>query len=143
MSIAIELGSRGREGKTVGALFVIGDTDRVLAMSRQLVINPFRGYVSEERNVLDDNMEETIKEFSTIDGAFLIRGDGTIESCGTFLKTFHSNTHLPHGWGARHHVAAGITSVTKAISITVSESTGAVTIFRSGHVVTRIEKSRI
>ena len=47
---------------------------------------------------------------------------------------------LPQGLGARHHAAAGITAVTEAIAITVSESTGTVTIFRHGLIVTEIEK---
>jgi len=143
VNIAMELGYEGREGKPVGALFVIGDTERVLSMSRQLILNPFRGYPEEERNVLDPALEETVKELSTIDGAFLIRGDGVIETCGTFLKvTGQDEFELPQGLGARHHAAAGITAVTNAFAVTVSESTGTVTIFRDGRIMTEIEKPR-
>ena len=143
IDIATQLGAEGREGKSVGALFVIGDTDRVSSMTRQLVINPFKGYSKEDRNILNDNLVETIKEFSTIDGAFIIHGDGIIESCGTYLKTAgQEEFELPRGLGARHHSAAGITSLADCIAITVSESTGTVTVFRAGRIVTEIERQR-
>jgi len=143
IDIATQLGDQGREGKSVGALFVIGDTDRVRTMTRQLVINPFQGYPREERNILNDNLVETIKEFSTIDGAFIIHGDGIIESCGTYLKAASQpEFELPRGLGARHHSAAAITSLADCIAITVSESTGTVTVFRGGQIVTEIERQR-
>lgn len=143
IEIASELGSEGREGKPVGALFVVGDTAKVLPLTRQLILNPFRGYPEDKRNLLDHSLEETIKELSAIDGAFIIRADGVIESCGTYLKTASQEEfELPQGLGARHHAAAGITSVTNSIAVTVSESTGTVTIFRKGAIVTEIEKPR-
>jgi diadenylate cyclase len=143
IEVASELGSEGREGKPVGALFVVGDTKKVLPLTRQLILNPFRGYPEENRNILDHSLEETIKELSAIDGAFIVRGDGVIESCGTYLKTASQEEfELPQGLGARHHAAAAITSVTDSISVTVSESTGTVTIFRGGAIVTEIEKPR-
>ena len=143
IEIASELGSEGREGKPVGALFVVGDTAKVLPLTRQLILNPFMGYPEENRNLLDHSLEETIKELSAIDGAFIVRADGVIESCGTYLKTASQEEfELPQGLGARHHAAAGITSVTDSIAVTVSESTGTVTIFRRGAIVTEIEKPR-
>jgi len=143
IDIAAELGSQGREGKPVGALFVIGDSERVLSMSRQLILNPFRGYPADARNILNPDLEETIKELSLLDGAFVVQGDGTVESAGVFLKTAsQQESRLPHGLGARHHAAAAITAVTDAIAVTVSESTGTVTVFRNGRIVTEIEKPR-
>jgi diadenylate cyclase len=144
IEIASELGIEGREGKPLGALFVVGDTDKVLSLTRQLILNPFRGYPEESRSILDTSLEETIKELASIDGAFIVRGDGVIESCGTYLKTASQEEfELPRGLGARHHAAAAITSLTDAISVTVSESTGTVTIFRGGGIVTEIEKPRV
>ncbi len=145
IEIAAELGSEGREGKPVGALFVIGDSERVLSLAKQLILNPFHGYPEEQRNVLDPGLEETIKELSSIDGAFIIRGDGVIVTCGAYLKTSlraEEEYALPHGLGARHHAAAGITAVTDSIAVVVSESTGTVTVFRNGHIVVEIEKLR-
>jgi diadenylate cyclase len=143
LDLAAELGNEGREGKPVGALFVVGDAENVIGMSRQLILNPFRGYEENERNLLDPALEETIKELSTIDGAFIIRGDGIVETCGAYLKTATQDEfELPRGLGARHHAAAAIASLTDAIAITVSESTGTVTIFRQGKPITEIEKPR-
>jgi len=143
IDIASELGSEGREGKPVGALFIVGDTEHVLPLTRQLILNPFAGYPAEKRNVLDESLTETIKELATIDGAFIIRADGTVESCGTYLKTASQKEfELPQGLGARHHAAAAITSVTRCLAVTVSESTGTVTVFRNGAIVTDIERPR-
>ncbi len=143
VDIASELGSEGREGRALGAMFIIGDTDRVLPLTRQLVLNPFRGYPPSERNILDSSLEETVKELATLDGAFIIREDGTMETCGTYIRTASQEEfELPRGLGARHHAAAAITAVTDAIAVTVSESTGSVTIFRRGRIITEIQKPR-
>jgi len=80
IDLASQLGSEGREGKPVGALFVVGDAEKCLSLSRQLMLNPFKGYPADERNILDPALEETIKELSSLDGAFIIQGDGTVET---------------------------------------------------------------
>ena len=142
VEIAIDLGSEGREGKPVGTLFVVGDEDTVLPLTNQRILNPFRGYPEDERNVLSIDLEETIKELAGVDGAFMIKGDGTVISSGTYLKTsaLPEDTVSQRGMGARHQAAAGITFATNCMAVAVSESTGTVTIFRRGQVVTEIEK---
>lgn len=143
LTLASELGLEGREGRPVGTLFILGDSDRVMSQSRQLVINPFHGYPEGERNVLDHRLEETIKEFSAIDGAFLIRGDGVLLSAGRYLTPQSSRKEpLPQGLGARHEAAAGITFGTGAIALSVSQSTGTISIFKGGQLVTDIQKPR-
>jgi len=142
LTIATELAVEGREGHPVGALFVIGDTENVLKYCSQMVINPFKGYNRSERNILDHRLEETVKEFSALDGAFIIEGDGTIVSAGTYLRPGLRGEELPQGLGARHEAAASITASTKAIAITVSKSTGTVTAFKDGKILTEIEKPR-
>jgi hypothetical protein len=143
LTLASELGVEGREGRPVGALFILGDSDQVLAQSRQLVINPFHGYPEEDRNVLDPRLEETIKEFSAIDGAFVVRGDGVILSAGRYLSPQGKpGEPLPRGLGARHEAAAGITQTTEALALSISQSTGTISIFRQGRLVTDIQKPR-
>ena len=143
LTLAGELGLEGREGRSVGTLFVLGDSDRVLAQSHQLVINPFHGYPEDERNVLDPRLEETIKEFSAIDGAFIIRGDGVILSSGRYLAPRNKlDDPLPQGLGTRHEAAAGITMATGAIALCVSQSTGTISIFKRGRLITDIPKPR-
>jgi len=143
VDIASELGSEGREGRALGAMFVLGDTEHVIPLTRQLVLNPFRGYPPNERNILDASLEETVKELATLDGAFIVRSDGVMETCGAYIRTASQEEfELPRGLGARHHAAAAISAVTDSIAVTVSESTGSVTIFRGGRIVTEIQKPR-
>ena len=133
----------GREGRTVGTLFVVGDSDRVLSQSHQLVFNPFHGYPEEERNILDHRLEETIKEFSAIDGAFVVRGDGVVLSAGRYLAPRSKlEEPLPQGLGTRHEAAASITVTTDAIAVCVSQSTGTVSIFKRGRMILDIQKPR-
>lgn len=141
LSLALELGAEGREGRPRGALFVVGDHDLVLQYSRQIVINPFHGYPEEQRNILDPALRETIKEFSAIDGAFVIRGDGVIEAAGRHLNAAPEND-LPPGLGSRHMAAAGITEVSTTISFAISESTGSVSVFKDGKVFMQLSKSQ-
>jgi DNA integrity scanning protein DisA with diadenylate cyclase activity len=143
LTLASELGLEGREGRPVGTLFVLGDSDAVLAQSRQLVINPFRGYPEEERNILDPKLEETLKEFSAIDGAFVVRGDGVLLSAGRYLVPVAKlDEPLPQGLGTRHEAAAAVTVATEALALCVSQSTGTVSIFRRGRLLTDIQKPR-
>jgi DNA integrity scanning protein DisA with diadenylate cyclase activity len=141
LSLAMALANEGREGKPVGTIFVLGDTREVQKYSQQAIMNPFKGYTEKERNILDDNLRETVKEFSTIDGAFLIKGNGVIVSCGTLLRPTLPGKELPQGLGARHAAAAAITATTKSIAISLSESTGDVRVWRRGQLITEIEKA--
>lgn len=141
LNLALELASQGREGKPVGTLFTIGDHEKVMQLSRQMIINPFKGYSDEECNILDNSLRETIKEFSAIDGAFVIREDGTVVAAGRHLSVAMETEELPRGLGSRHVAAAGITSVTESTAVLVSESTGAVRIFKNGQIFMELEKS--
>jgi DNA integrity scanning protein DisA with diadenylate cyclase activity len=141
LTLAGELGVEGREGRPVGTLFVIGDSDQVLAQSHQLVINPFHGYPESDRNILDARLEETIKEFSAIDGAFVVRGDGVVLAAGRYLAPrSRLEERLPQGLGTRHLAAASITAITQAIALCISQSTGTVSIFKDGRLITDIQK---
>lgn len=141
-NLALEIATEGREGKPIGAIFVLGDSKEVTANSQQNIINPFKGYDEHECNILDDRMRETVKEFSSIDGAFVIKGAGTIVSAGTYLLPKIVAEELPQGLGARHAAAAAITAATKSVAITISESTGTVRIWRHGRMITEIEKAK-
>lgn len=143
LSIASELAVEGREHRPVGAIFVIGDSDNVLQNSRQLVFNPFHGYPEEERNILSPALEETIKEFAAIDGAFIIRGDGVVLAAGRYLMPKGKPAEpLRSGLGTRHEAAAAMTAVTDAVALVISQSTSTITIFNSGRMMTEIEKIR-
>ncbi|KUH31787.1 hypothetical protein APY94_11730 [Thermococcus celericrescens] len=130
LEITIELSVEGREGTPVGTIFVIGDTRRVLRHSHQLIPNPFKGH---RVNVLDRDSKEIIKEFAQLDGAFIVRDDGRIAAAGRYLEVEPKviDLMLPPGLGSRHIAAAGITKLTKAMAISLSES-GTIRIFKNG-----------
>lgn len=140
LSLAAQLAAEGREGRPVGTLFVLGDSDRVLAQSRSLVLNPFHGHPEAGRNILDPALEETIKEFAALDGAFVIRGDGVVLTAASHLLPTASHVRLPGGLGTRHAAAANITAATNAVAVCVSQSTGAVSVFHSGRLITDIHR---
>lgn len=140
LGIAMELGVEGREGKPVGCIFVLGDSVRVEKLTKPLVMNPFYGYKEEDRNILNPFMDETVKEFSSIDGAFVIRGDGVVLSAGSLLQAADSEHALPSGLGSRHAAAAAVTVTTDCVSVVVSSSTGQVTLFRRGVMLPLTER---
>jgi DNA integrity scanning protein DisA with diadenylate cyclase activity/mannitol/fructose-specific phosphotransferase system IIA component (Ntr-type) len=140
LAVATDLAVEGREGRPVGGLFVVGDTDKVDKFIKPLVLNPFYGYKEEDRNILSPFMDETIKEFSSIDGAFIIRGDGVVESAGSLIQAADYDHPLPSGLGSRHAAAAAISVATQCISVVISSSTGQVTLFRRGVMLPLTEK---
>jgi diadenylate cyclase len=140
MNLAIELAAQGREGRKVGTIFVLGDDKKVMQFSRQMIINPFMGYTVDQRNILNPELKETIKEFSAIDGAFIVEDNGTIVTAGRHLSAAMDSRDFPQGLGSRHIAAAGITSITNAIAVVLSESTGNVTVFKDGKILVSIEK---
>ncbi len=140
LNIALELAAHGREGRSAGTIFVLGDHEKVLQFSRQMIMNPFLGYREEERNILNPGLKDTIKEFSALDGAFVIKDNGVLVAAGTHLNTAFEGKDFPKGLGSRHIAAAGITNVTNAIAVVVSESTGNVRLFKKGKVFVSIEK---
>lgn len=141
LKLALEISTEGKEGrKPVGTIFVLGRHEDVLKFSHPMVINPFQGYPEEERNILDQRLKETVKEFSSIDGAFILREDGVILAAGRHLDASGEHIEIPLGLGSRHRAAAGITSLTDALAIVVSEETGGIRIFHHGKIFMEIEK---
>jgi DNA integrity scanning protein DisA with diadenylate cyclase activity len=142
LRLAIEIANEGREGRKVGTIFVVGDTEKVLSLSRPLIFNPFHGYPEEERNVQNPCVWETIKEFAGLDGAFLIREDGVVIAAGRYLNAaLPGEETIALGLGSRHAAAAGITSLaTDAIAVVVSQSNGTVRVYKGGRLVLEIER---
>lgn len=140
IGIATELAVVGREGKPVGTIFVIGDIEKIEPYVEQLVINPFYGYAIADRKMLDPFVEETIKEFAQIDGAFVIDGDGIVYSAGCRLTAVDSQLSLQSGLGTRHAAAAAISSVADCAAVCASSS-GQVTLFRHGEAIVLLERS--
>jgi len=143
LAIATELAVEGREGRPVGCLFVLGNAAKISEYTKPLILNPFHGYKDEDRNILNPFMDETVKELSSIDGAFIIRGDGVLISAGSLIHAPDYTHCLPSGLGSRHAAAASITQVEDCLCVVVSGSTGQVTLFRRGEMLPLIEKAMV
>jgi diadenylate cyclase len=142
VDVGVEIGREGREGNTVGTLIVVGDVRNVLARSRTIGFDPFKGYRRKERNLRDPRVREAIKEIAQMDGAFVVARDGTVEAACRLIDAPNTGLTLPKGLGTRHWAAAAITNVTNALAVVVSQSTGAVRLFQKGEIILRIAPMR-
>lgn len=133
--LAQAVGQEGFEGHPVGTILVLGDSTAVMEKSRQLTLNPFQGLSEAERNILDPKIREAVKNFSVLDGAFVIREDGVVLAAGRYLQSGGQNVKIPLGLGARHAAAAYISATTRAIAVVVSQTSGSVRIFRNGEII--------
>lgn len=141
IQLALQIGQEGFEGHPIGTIICIGDHTAVLETSRQLTINPFQGLSEAERNVLDPKIREAIKNFSVLDGAFVIREDGVVLAAGRYLSAKDDDVKIPLGLGARHAAAASITATTKCIAMVVSQTSGAVRLFKDGNIVLELHQT--
>ena len=135
VDIALDIGALGREGKSVGTTFIIGNVEQIMRSSHQAIFNPFKGYPEDAREITSSEVVESIKELAQLDGAFLISEKGVVEAAGRHLDAVSSVTRQLKGLGSRHRAAASITMYSEAIAVVVSESTGRVTIFDEGKII--------
>ena len=140
LDIAIELGKKGREGKPVGSTFIIGDAGEVMNRSTQITYNPFQGSLV---NIQDDIVRSMIKEYSRLDGAFIISGKGKILAAARFLECGKEGMKLPKGLGARHMAAAWITKNADSIAIVLSESDKMIRIFWDGEMIEELDPEEL
>lgn len=134
MEIARELGREGREGRKIGTAFIIGDYEKVLANSRQMILNPLEGHPIEKRNITDVGLKETIKALAQLDGAFVVDNEGYIHAAGRYLDADTDGVNL-QGLGCRHTACAAITKISDAVAVVVSESGGIVRVFKGGNLI--------
>jgi DNA integrity scanning protein DisA with diadenylate cyclase activity len=133
IDLAVAIGVEGWEGRPVGALFVVGDSSKVMEKSRQLTMNPFQGYSEDEKNIMNPDVRHALRAFAVLDGAFVVREDGVVIAAGRYLNfDEEKEVDVPLGLGARHMAAAGISRDTTAIAIVVSQTSGSVRVFRHG-----------
>ncbi|TDA31433.1 MAG: hypothetical protein DSO03_04910, partial [Hadesarchaea archaeon] len=110
----------------IGAAFVVGDEEKVLERSRQLMPNPFEGH---DINIINRHYWELLKRYAkAFDGAFVVGRNGRVLAAMRYLVV-EGEVKVPQGLGTRHRAVAGITSLTEAVGITVSGEDGIVRIF--------------
>jgi len=142
VELAIELGIEGWEGHALGTMFVVGDVARVMKTSRQLTLNPFQGYPEPDRNLANPEVREALRNFATLEGAFVVREDGVVMAAGRYIQVdVRPEIAVPLGLGARHMAAALVTAATDAIAVVVSQATGTVRVFREGLTVLELTPS--
>jgi DNA integrity scanning protein DisA with diadenylate cyclase activity len=136
LELAIELGKKGQKGKPVGALFVVGDAGKVMNKSRPLSYNPFE---KSHVHVGDPIVNVMLKEFSRLDGAFVISDSGKIVSAYRYLEPSAEGVDIPKGLGARHMAGGAITRDTNATTVVLSESDGLVRAFKGGKMILEVD----
>jgi len=139
IKIALEISTEGREGRSIGTAFILGDSENVMAKSRQLIMNPFQGYKREERLITDPDISDNIKEFAQLDGAFVITGDGVVEAAGRYITLDTGMVKLQKGLGTRHSSVAAITQRTDSIGVVISQSGGVIRVFRQGKIAATVK----
>jgi diadenylate cyclase len=137
ISLAMEVAREGREGRKIGTLLVIGDTDATIKYSRPMILDPLYGHPDSKKRIDDPGMRETVKELAQLDGAFIVTDDGVVLSAARYIDSTSDGIDLPLGLGSRHMAAASITKRTHAVAVVVSESS-MVRVFDNGSIVGEI-----
>ncbi len=141
LHVAMEIGAEGYEGHPTGTILVVGDATAVMEKSRQLTLNPFQGMSEADRNCLDPAIRDAVKTFAVLDGAFVVREDGVVLAAGRYLNAGGEDVKIPLGLGARHAASAAISLDTNAVAIAVSQTSGAVRVFKKGEIVLELHQT--
>jgi DNA integrity scanning protein DisA with diadenylate cyclase activity len=91
-------------------------------------------------DILDPSLEETLKEFSQLDGAFLVRGNGIIMAAGACVQAPVQNIDAFSGLGTRHAAGAAISAATDALAVVLSQSTGNVSVYKGGRLILSLSR---
>ena len=137
VNLAVEIAREGREGRKIGTLFVVGDSEAVLGRSRPMILDPLYGHTHESKRIEDPNLRETLKELAQLDGAFVVSDEGVVLSAARYIDAASDHLELPLGLGSRHVAAASVSSRTEAVAVAVSESS-TVRMFDDGELVAEI-----
>jgi diadenylate cyclase len=107
LTLAEDIAREGHEGARIGALFTIGEAERVLEWSRPLILDPLQGHVPAATHITDPQLRGTAKQLAHLDGAFVIASDGTVTAACRYLAAPATSVKIPLGLGSRHFAAAG------------------------------------
>jgi DNA integrity scanning protein DisA with diadenylate cyclase activity len=135
IDLADQIRTEGREGKKIGTMFLVGDKEELRPFLKPLVLNPFHGYPENMRDLKTNELNDTMKEYAQLDGAFVITNQGIVESAGTYVDISTEGVKKFSGWGTRHLTAAAITEKTNSVAVLVSESGGLVKVFKKGKLI--------
>src|SRR3712207_5955472 len=137
VALAVEIAREGREGRKIGTLFVVGDSEVVLKHSRPMILDPLYGHPDESKRINDPDVRETLKELAQLDGAFVVSEEGVVVSAARYIDAVSESLSVPLGLGSRHMAAASVSKQTGAVAVAVSESS-MVRMFDDGELVSEI-----
>ena len=137
VALAVEIAREGREGRKIGTLFVVGDSDEVMRHSRPMILDPLLGHPEETKRIDDPDVRETLKELAQLDGAFVVSEEGVVLSAARYIDALSTSLDLPLGLGSRHMAGASVSHRTNAVAVVVSESS-MVRVFDDGELVSEI-----
>ncbi|MGE3274424.1 MAG: DNA integrity scanning protein DisA nucleotide-binding domain protein [Vicinamibacterales bacterium] len=137
IELAIAIAREGREGRRIGTLFTLGESDRVLTCSRALILDPLAGHAPSRTSIFDEGVCGTVKELAQLDGAFVVRADGVLVGASRYLDTAAEGVDLPLGLGTRHLAAAATSKRLGIVAIVVSES-AVVRVFCQGRLIAEL-----
>jgi diadenylate cyclase len=137
VALAVEIAREGREGRKIGTLFVVGDSEEVLNRSRPMILDPLHGHPDESKRIDDPDVRETLKELAQLDGAFVVSDEGVVLSAARYIDAVSESLSVPMGLGSRHVAAASVSNQTGAVAVAVSESS-MVRMFDDGELVSEI-----
>ncbi len=129
----------GKEGLPVGGLMIMGDVNKVINHTRELIRNPLEGCSLENLNIREGKNWNTVKEYTMLDGAMVLDEDGNPIAAGRYVM-FNKDLDITveEGLGGRHLAAASITSKTMAIAMVIS-SEGIIRIYKDGEEIFRVD----
>lgn len=137
LCLAVEIAREGREGRSVGTMFVVSEAQATLQRSKPLILDPLQYHPENVKSIHDPDLRETVKELAQLDGAFIVSNDGVVLSACRYINASSEGINLPLGLGSRHMAGASITRETEAVAVVVSE-TALVRIFVGGQLTGEI-----
>jgi diadenylate cyclase len=143
LEIALHFAREGREGSSIGAIFVLGDRRTLSPHLRQLILNPLKGHAQAARSIHNPDFLETLRELAAMDGAFVVNRRGVVDSAGTYLDAPVGRGRLRPGLGARHAAALAITTVTDATAIVISASSGTISVYDGGETALELAQDHL
>ncbi len=124
----------GLAAKSIGALVVV---------ERAMSLEPFMAVGTEiEAKVTSELLTSIFLPYSPIhDGAVIIR-KGKLTRAGCFLP-LSQNPEISKALGTRHRAAIGLTEMTDAVVIVVSEETGGISLVAGGRITRDLETNTL
>ena len=129
----------------VSACFAMGEvkTGALIVVERDIVLTEFEHTGIEMDCVVSDPVLQNIFEHNTPlhDGAVIIRGNRIVAA--TCYLPLTDNTTLSKALGTRHRAAIGMSEVSDAIVVVVSEETGSVSYSIGGGLVRGVTREQL